>query len=1003
MFCLALIAAAASAAFSYVPVGCAVAGGASETFGFVAAGGTLASGSSGACAYYPARYVISSASSAPFEFGETPEDRALREAFEGIGTVIKTDDGYSIAITNDHVGTIGIPDNLGLVEIDLGGHSLRGDDGGAAIQIVASGREGDPTHLVFSNSNPEKAADIVGGEGGPGIWIADDAKEGVVVEIGAGVTLAGGKDGKPIEGGTATGEGTVVKAEVKVPSIADKTYNGEMQAADVSGTDRFTVTANAGGTNVGDYDVTLTLTDPANCKWPDSDEAAKTLKFSILPRSGVVVTIVGHSETVEFDGQTHTVSGWEFSCGDSLYQKSFVACSVPASVSASSLGRHAMGLTAAAFSNASANFSGVTFNVTDGALTIEVAEIPDGPKMLDPSAGGTVKCPVTPKVKGVQQEFLKGKATATWSAMPCEGCVFGHWEWTNGTPAAAFAALSENELKNPSLKLKIAEGELVRPTDVGPVWYRIDEDVLGEVTLTPSNLATESKSYVTAALSGLPNGLKFDKKTLAITGAAKNPGAKLVGLTAKNASGYTLKQSFLFAIAADMSVTVTPADDQVRTGVPVMLWCDGTMGTVKKSSVVALTLDKKSGVWSKKVSVSATAAKGYVFAGWYEEPTFETPATFWTGSGMSLKKKDYRETSQSITVTGPTYLFARFVEKTAKGDPIMDFKYVGAGYCGASASAEVETWYQGVALPTNVCAVSFDSASLPAVSVNGLPSGVKFDKATCRFMGAPTDCSTEKKPFFTLTVTVKNKSITSVLTKKVEVKALPPWAVGNFDGYHVANGATNGTFAATVGKAGKVSGKTAGGPASTSFSANCFSGVSLVDGALCYTADAEVKYKDPVSRKTMTEKDVLCLMEDSNSGLGVISGGDTDGTAERSATAEGRDCVGIQRAWERKDLAMPAFATGKTAPTLDLGNGIILKFGSKGKVSVNGTIGGTKVSGTTYALASGWTNTDPEDLLAQVCVYIAPKKGLESGFCAVYDVLLKVGVDGEFAEVRLIK
>ena len=443
MLCLALIAAAASAAFSYVPVGGATAGASSEAFGFVAAGGSasdgasaafgylpagaeassvesaafgyvpsgevLVSGTSGACAYYPAGYVIASASSAPFEFGETPEDRALREAFEGIGTVIKADDGYSIAITNDHAGTISIPDNLGRVEIDLGGHNLTGPDGsdgttssaggsgGAAIEIVSSGKEGDPTHLVFTDSDPDVDADIVGGDGGkgvppgnggPGVLIDSGAQEGVVIEIGKDVTISGGKggenlaggapgeDGKPVEGGTATGEGTVIKAEVPAPTIAAATYNGQLQVAVVAASGRYSVTANAGGTNVGDYDVALTLTDPANCKWSDSDEAAKTLKFSILPRSGVVVTVVGHSETVEFDGQTHTVSGWEFSCADSLYRKSFVVCSVSASVSASSVGRHAMGLSSAAFSNTSANFAGVTFNVTDGALIIEQAATP---------------------------------------------------------------------------------------------------------------------------------------------------------------------------------------------------------------------------------------------------------------------------------------------------------------------------------------------------------------------------------------------------------------------------------------------------------------------------------------------------------------------------------------------------------------------------------------------------------------------------------------------------
>ena len=109
-----------------------------------------------------------------------------------------------------------------------------------------------------------------------------------------------------------------------------------------------------------------------------------------------------------------------------------------------------------------------------------------------------------------------------------------------------------------------------------------------------------------------------------------------------------------------------------------------------------------------------------------------------------------------------------------------------------------------MALPTNGCAVAFGSASLPTVTVSGLPSGVRFDKTSCHFTGAPTAASTVKKPFFTVKISVKNKSgATDALVKNVYVEPLPQWAVGNFDGYHMEEGATNGTFQATVGDEGK--------------------------------------------------------------------------------------------------------------------------------------------------------------------------------------------------------
>ena len=296
--------------------------------------------------------------------------------------------------------------------------------------------------------------------------------------------------------------------------------------------------------------------------------------------------------------------------------------------------------------------------------------------------------------------------------------------------------------------------------------------------------------------------------------------------------------------------------------------------------------------------------------------------------------------------------------------------------------AEDETWYQGVKLPSKACQVSFGSLTLPTVKASGLPKGVKFDAKKLRFTGVPT-----KAGKYTVTITVKNKvGSTDVLKIPVTVVALPKWAVGNFDGYHMEDGATNGTFTAAVGSTGKVSGKTKGGLASTTFSASSFSGVSLAeDGvSLVYQANVNVQYK--VGKKTYKQTDTLYLMENPDTGLGVIGGGDEDGCG----------CVGVQRAWDRKDLKLPAFPTGSSALTFKPGNGLKLKFGSKGKVTVSGKVNGVKVSGTAYVLAVAWHSTMTPNLLPGVPVYIAPTKGLKKGFCEVSDVLLTVGEDDKF-------
>ena len=91
--------------------------------------------------------------------------------------------------------------------------------------------------------------------------------------------------------GSASAVLTVTKAEVTAPTIVPKPYNGIVQTADITDTDIYTVTENNGGIAVGSYDVVLTLKDPNNYKWTDSDDAEKTLKFEIVPEDTNIMTV----------------------------------------------------------------------------------------------------------------------------------------------------------------------------------------------------------------------------------------------------------------------------------------------------------------------------------------------------------------------------------------------------------------------------------------------------------------------------------------------------------------------------------------------------------------------------------------------------------------------------------------------------------------------------------------------------------------------------------------
>ena len=136
--------------------------------------------------------------------------------------------GWNVTLTNDVDAAslpIEIPDNLGPVAIDLGGHDLvgangqdarspdeSGSDGMPAIRIVPGVGDGEPTVLTVITTGGD--ATVKGGDGGVGnpggkgaaaIAVADGARDGVLVNIGAGVTVQGGNGGTSDNGGSGAG------------------------------------------------------------------------------------------------------------------------------------------------------------------------------------------------------------------------------------------------------------------------------------------------------------------------------------------------------------------------------------------------------------------------------------------------------------------------------------------------------------------------------------------------------------------------------------------------------------------------------------------------------------------------------------------------------------------------------------------------------------------------------------------------------------------------------
>lgn len=87
---------------------------------------------------------------------------------------------------------------------------------------------------------------------------------------------------------------TKEKTTLETPTIASQVYTGSKLVAAVPDNDGYKVESNEGGTNVGEYDVVLTLTDATKYEWatPDSDDATRvTLKFAVTKATNEITSL----------------------------------------------------------------------------------------------------------------------------------------------------------------------------------------------------------------------------------------------------------------------------------------------------------------------------------------------------------------------------------------------------------------------------------------------------------------------------------------------------------------------------------------------------------------------------------------------------------------------------------------------------------------------------------------------------------------------------------------
>ncbi len=134
----------------------------------------------------------------------------------------------------------------------------------------------------------------------------------------------------------------------------------------------FTGTDSVTGKNAGDYDMGLTDADFTcnNDNFENVNFIVNDGKLTIKP-IGATVTVTGTTASVNYDGDEHTVSGYDLNFSTPLMQNSDIDFTGSDTVTGKDAGDYPMGLTAANFSCNSDNFKNVNFIVNDGKLTIK--------------------------------------------------------------------------------------------------------------------------------------------------------------------------------------------------------------------------------------------------------------------------------------------------------------------------------------------------------------------------------------------------------------------------------------------------------------------------------------------------------------------------------------------------------------------------------------------------------------------------------------------------------
>ena len=443
----------------------------------------------------------------------------------------------------------------------------------------------------------------------------------------------------------APAESIVVKIAGNTKTV---TYNGEEQTVE-----GYTVTSNpanadvtlvgkavAAGTDADTYPMGLTAAD-FTATSPNYETVVIEVKdgwLKINPVSDkVTVTVTEKSDSVVYDGQEHSVTGYKSMTADNaLYNVKTDVAETPTeawTAKGTNAGKYQVGIKSGDFKNTSVNFTNVAFVIVDGELeitpvtdkvTVTVVEKSDNVTYdaAEHSITGYESMTADNALYDVTKNVAETK-TAAWTAKGTEA-----GEYPVGIVSGDFKNTSKNFA---NVEFVIVDGALTITTD--------DTEVVVTVTGNTKTVVYDGTEHSVEGYTVDVNGLPITvtpKAGTAAKASGTNAGTYYMGLTADDFTAESNNYSNIRIAVTDGWLKIDPITDKV------------TVTVTENADTVEYD--------GKEHSVTGYASIVSDHALYDVANVAETPTDAWTAKGtdagtypVGIKSGDFRNTSGNFT------------------------------------------------------------------------------------------------------------------------------------------------------------------------------------------------------------------------------------------------------------------------------------------------------------------------------------------------------------------